>query len=378
MRRLLILILAVILYGSLFPLRFENAGTVGDAVHALLTGWPAHVGRGDAVANVLLYIPLGFALTALFLRRTNRLAAALAAAVLATLIGAALSFAVETTQFFIPRRTVSLSDFAFNGAGTALGAMLALLSRFSGTRPTPPIADAFALLLAVAWLADRLWPLVPALDMDNLKQALKPLLFAFEISSLAIVRLALGWILFGTLMDGAFGRGRRTGFIVAALALGAAFAPPFLLGRILTADGIFGAVLGLAAWIALRPAPPRLARALPLLAALALVAIVGLAPYTVLPSARPFTFIPFADFIGSVPAAAAQAMVLKSFLAGALVWAMARAGLAVRAVAILAPAVFLAVSAAQMWLPGRSAAITDAVIALAMVFALAALRTPVK
>lgn len=375
MLRLLLVVLAVILYGSLFPLRFEASGTLVDAVRALAQAWPQRIARGDALANILLYIPLGFALSALLLRRASTMRGVAFGALAAMVIGAALSAAIEITQFFIPPRTVSLSDLAFNTFGTFTGAVLAGLSRGVGER-TPKIADVFALMLALAWLGDRLWPLVPALDLSNIKEALKPFLFAFSLSPLSIVRLGLGWFLFGVLVQAALGRHRLVDSAIALAMLAVAFSPPFLLGRVLTADGLAGAMLGLVLWSLWRRTEGATARLLPLAAAFALVVIVGLAPYRFQEFARAFNFIPFTDFIGSTRVNAAQAMVLKSFLFGGLVWAMANARVPVALIAVLAPFTLLAISIAQIWLPGRSAAITDAVIGLALVFALTALRSP--
>jgi VanZ family protein len=376
MLRLLIVVLAIILYGSLFPLRFEAAGALGDAARALANGWPADIARGDALANILLYIPLGFALAGLALRRAVTLFGAIVAALAATLLGAALSACIEIAQFFIPVRTVSLSDFTFNAFGSSIGAVFAVLSRFAGAGRTPRIADIFALMLALAWAADRLWPLVPALDVSNIKNALKPFLFAFSLSPVSILRLGLGWFLFAVLAQAALGRSKLVETLILLAVLAVAFSPPFLLGRTLTADGLAGAMLGLVLWALWRNLGASAARLLPLAAAIALVAVVGLAPYRFLDTPRGFNFIPFTDFIGSTRQAAAQSMILKSFLFGALVWAMAQARAPLALVAVLGPGLLLAISVAQMWLPGRSAALTDAVIGLAMVFALAALRRP--
>lgn len=376
MFRLLLVILAIILYGSLFPLRFEASGTPADALRALANGWPERIPRGDALANILLYMPLGFALAGLALRRAKNFAAALVAVFLATIAGFALSLGIETAQFFIPVRTVSLSDFIFNGAGSLLGASLALLSRFSGARGAPRIGDMMALLLALAWAADRLWPLIPVLDVSNIKDALKPFLFAFSLSPLTILRLALGWFLFGVLTVAALGRSRLVESLILLATLAAAFSPPFLLGRTLTADGLAGAMLGLALWMGWRNLKPASARLAPLIAAVMLVAIVGLAPYQFLDSARDFNFIPFTDFIGSTRAAAAQSIILKGFLFGALIWSLGHARVPLALIALAGPGLLFSISVTQMWLPGRSAAVTDAVIGLAMVFALVALRAP--
>jgi len=75
-------------------------------------------GWADAVANVLLYAPLGVAL--FWNGRVGRRA-----------VGAAflLSACIELTQTFIPGRDPSIADVTFNTLGAAVGQLAALLAR---------------------------------------------------------------------------------------------------------------------------------------------------------------------------------------------------------------------------------------------------------
>ncbi|MBV9153781.1 MAG: hypothetical protein JO204_18600, partial [Alphaproteobacteria bacterium] len=50
----------VIAYGSLYPFDFYVPGTGPGPVQALLKSWEDTPGRGDFLANLLLYMPLGF------------------------------------------------------------------------------------------------------------------------------------------------------------------------------------------------------------------------------------------------------------------------------------------------------------------------------
>ncbi len=72
-------------------------------------------------ANLLGYVPLGaLAFVALLRSDTRRRAAPGGVAVLA---GAALSFAMELLQNYLPQRVPSNVDLALNAAGAALGAV---------------------------------------------------------------------------------------------------------------------------------------------------------------------------------------------------------------------------------------------------------------
>jgi len=54
------IIVAVILYGSLYPFTFyQPEGGAGPLKH-LVQSWAEKPGRGDFIANIFLYLPLGF------------------------------------------------------------------------------------------------------------------------------------------------------------------------------------------------------------------------------------------------------------------------------------------------------------------------------
>src|SRR5947207_5255786 len=50
----------IIAYGSLYPFEFSVPTAAPGPVQALLRTWANTPGRGDFLANVLLYMPLGF------------------------------------------------------------------------------------------------------------------------------------------------------------------------------------------------------------------------------------------------------------------------------------------------------------------------------
>jgi len=100
------------------------------------------LGMLDVLLNILLFVPLGAGLVfrGLSWRR-------------AMLLGAALSLAIEVTQYFaIPGRDASLSDLLTNTTGTLVGSLLALSWR-AWIRPAPAVARRFAFGAAIAWLS---------------------------------------------------------------------------------------------------------------------------------------------------------------------------------------------------------------------------------
>jgi VanZ family protein len=107
-------------YASLQPFAPWIAPTPGSPFF-LFAPWPPRWTRFDVAANVLAYFPFGFFVALMPRRRPAgaRLSVAVAA-------GAALAFALETLQMFVPPRDANLIDLFANTAGAGLGGLAAL------------------------------------------------------------------------------------------------------------------------------------------------------------------------------------------------------------------------------------------------------------
>ena len=81
---------AVILYGSFYPFEFRIPPDGIGPVATFLDSWNARPGRGDFIANILLYLPFGFFFMLGF-RRGSRMEWVLFVVVLA---GALMSLSV--------------------------------------------------------------------------------------------------------------------------------------------------------------------------------------------------------------------------------------------------------------------------------------------
>jgi glycopeptide antibiotics resistance protein len=113
---------AFAVYGSLVPLNYTSI-SLSDAVDRFRQIPFLQLGvqsRADWVANVLLFVPLGFFwLGTMSLDRPRWQAVLLAPAVLQW--GAALAVGLEFTQLWFPDRTVSQNDIAAESLGTLVG-----------------------------------------------------------------------------------------------------------------------------------------------------------------------------------------------------------------------------------------------------------------
>src|SRR3954468_2157145 len=107
---LLIVVLLLIVYGSLYPFSFASR-------HSAILAWAWDGGVAamrDAIINVALYFPIGY----LFFHTRRSLA-------VATLVSLAVSGGVELLQAFDHDRVSSLPDLLLNVSGGALGAWTA-------------------------------------------------------------------------------------------------------------------------------------------------------------------------------------------------------------------------------------------------------------
>ncbi|WP_323123526.1 VanZ family protein [Burkholderia alba] len=110
---------ALIVYASLYP--FSGWRSLGiDPFDYVFAPMPRYLTAFDVVTNVLGYLPFGgFAVLALHPRWRGTLAV-----LIASVLGAVLSGAMEALQTYLPERVSSNLDLAANALGALLGAAL--------------------------------------------------------------------------------------------------------------------------------------------------------------------------------------------------------------------------------------------------------------
>lgn len=166
----------LIVYGSLHP--FSGWRDTGVSALAFLEGgWPRYWTAFDLLANVAVYLPLGFFLTlALSTLRWRWLPP-----LLALPLAAGLSFGLEAVQTWLPSRVPSNVDLACNSLGALLGAMWAVwvgprfLARITSwqQQAMAPVAHAeLGLTLLGLWLLIPLSPEILLFGAGDLRQLL--------------------------------------------------------------------------------------------------------------------------------------------------------------------------------------------------------------
>lgn len=298
---LLLLYAALLVYGSWYPFAW---GAAPVAPLAFLHTMPTYLDKGDVIQNVLVYMPFGLLIVAWCGRRLPFAAGLLLAAV----AGTALSLGIETCQQYLPSRVPSLVDVAMNFGGSVIGGLFGALVnrrtmpgatllrlRDDWFRPGPLVST--GLIVIALWMLSQTTPLVPSLDIAQLRSklgylyrsAMAPYWFSWgKLATLWCYQVALG-ILLCTLLHS----GRpflRLYLILAALVCAWKM---LVVGRVLSLELLAAVTLALPALAVTRRLRPTASA----MAGVALLAA-GLAIYELLPGdaavLQPaFNWVPF-------------------------------------------------------------------------------------
>lgn len=368
---LLIIVAALIVYGSLYPFNFKPDAIEGGVLQAIRELNWARAGRGDRILNVLLYLPLGFCL---FLWLNSRCSWR-ASIPIAALMGTALSLSIEIVQVYVPGRVSSLTDLTLNSAGTVLGAtgglIWSMLSRLmhQPAHVEKSAVDPGAAVLILLWLASRFVPFVPQLDLGKLKAALQPL-FAPKFDAVSVFVYLTCWLVVHQAVVATTGRSRRLDrllLLIAAVLLGSLL----LAGQTFVPAELLALLLLLPMLVLIHRLKPRPRRAALVLAVLAVLILNTLAPFDFEGPAGRFDFWPFMTWLRADrfqdPGTSVWAMLLsKMFLFGALIWTLRAWGTTARFAGGCVVAVALVIEILQLWQPREHASIADPLLAAAM------------
>lgn len=362
---LLLAVVALIAYGSLYPFNFKRDAIEGGILEALQQLTWVRAGRGDRISNVLLYVPLGFCLFLWLESGRRRWLAALAVVAL----GASLSLLIEVAQVFISPRVPSLTDLSLNAAGTLAGAAGGFVWRsLSGLIHMPTVGgnrgDRVGVMAILLWLGWRFAPFIPLLDLGKLKMALRPL-FDPHIDVAATLGYLTCWLVVAQIL---FVLVSRQGGIEALLVLIAGV----LVGRLLLADQVFvpaellALLLLLPALVVVNRLSPGPRRLLLLVALGAVFLFDRLAPFSFTAVPGQFDLWPFLGWIDAGFPVDSRALLALLFFCCALIWLLRETGASLDlAIGIVVGAV-LFIELLQLWQPGRAASIADPLVALAL------------
>lgn len=362
MRALFVLAALLIAYGSLYPFTVNLEAAGGSEWPEFLASWRASNSLGDLLGNVGLFVPFGYLGLAALRPRHAGGRAPIGTVVAVMGLGLVEAVGLQVAQIYFPDRVPRLADAIWNMVGLAIGMGVAMLPglrpRHHGLTGAVPVP----LLLVGLWLAYRLAPFVPSLDVQNVKDSLKPLLLTpFPINWVSVAHGWAGWLACGALWRSIRG-GPDVGLAVVAVA--AVFAAEVLVvDNVVTSADVLGALLALLIWSVL---VPRLARPDGLAAVLlgAFILLAGLVPFELRSHPAPFEWLPFRGYLEGEMSAKVTSLLARLFEYGALVWLL----FAIRVplfVAVAGVAGLVAgIEAAQTMIVGRTPEITDPLLAL--------------
>ncbi|MCV2217547.1 VanZ family protein [Thauera sp. Sel9] len=346
----------MIAYGSPYPFDFSSCAAGLEEFIALFTSPELAMERGDLVGNLLLFAPYGF-IAALHARMKPALMRLL-------WLGAALALILQTVQLWLPSRVPALGDVVINIAGMVMGVAAArlaapLLPSTAGSRSPSTF---FPAGLMLCWLAYQWFPLVPTIDLQNVINALKPLLLSPQLDIARTLHTAVTWAAFFKLSEHVLvEHGAAPTLAAAALAIVAAkvmiVGASISLGR--------GLAIAMLSWRSKPTALPAL-----IVAMLLSLFVSGLSPFSMQSTPQAFHWIPFTGMLEGDMGNNLMNLVEKVYFYGALLLLLLMAWHGARPMpAAFAVAICLAViKAAQIFIVGRTAESTDPALALILGF----------
>jgi len=353
-----LLVVAAIVHGSLYPWQFSVRNGPDGPFALLASTWQDWDHGTDLAANLIFYFPLGFFLPGALPGPRRR--ACLAAVPLAT----ALSCAMELLQFYIPGRVTSMGDVDADTLGAACGALVAggLGLKLSWWLLGDLAADLPALLVLGAWAGARLYPYVPEADLHQYWRAVRDLVLAPRLDPLDLLRYAASWLALAAIVERVYGL-RRWLVVFPLLLAGEFCARAIVHGSTLKLADLAGGGGAFVVWaLLLRWLPGRLGLAGVLLAVA--VGILRLAPFSFGAAQKPFGWTPLLSLMVGSMNVAIPTFMEKMFFYGAAIYLLWRSGLNLALTAAGMAALLLATSYLEVFLPDRSAEITDALLAL--------------
>jgi VanZ family protein len=363
-----VIMAVVILYGSFYPFDFRIPANGIGPIATFIASVGDRPGRGDFIANILLYLPFGF-----FFAQSCAPASRRTRLPIVVLCGAAMSLSVELTQYYDQGRVTSFSDFYTNTLGTLLGGLAALAIGakfrlpFIGEVTTRPIPT----LLIIAWLAYRMYPYVPTIDLHKYWNALKPIVLTPSLTPYDLFREVAIWLALYALVEAIIGR-RRSAWLAPLFAIALLFAKILIVNTVLRLAEPLGAGVALVVWLLLLLLPARARDGVVGVVLCGYVIALRLEPFQFLVYPRAFGWIPFRGLMNGSLQVDALAFLEKFFLYGSLIFLLGNAVGRRWAATVFVTLLLLVTSWAETYLPGRSGEITDALMAvmIAVVFAL--------
>ena len=283
-----------------------------------------------------------------------------------------LAFSLQLAQVWLPSRSAALVDVVWNMAGAGLGIVAAHMAvgRAGVGKLAIPSATLAPLGLLMLWLLAELSPLVPSLDLQKFKDALKPLMYGIEFSFPDVMAHAAGVFAAGSALATLVLQPTKWLFGLLALILAGKL---IIVHLALDASILTGFLVGYLAWLLVPASRGKERFGFAFWGLFLAWTIVALMPFSAMPGGN-FNSIPFATMLKGSMEVNAQGMAQSLFIYTGLLWfAQKRVGrISVVMVGLVLWACLLELT--QMLLLGRTADITEPILILLIGWLLTALQ----
>lgn len=334
-----------------------------------LSDWRWFTSLSDVLGNVALFLPLGMAgvLFSLGGRKTIKRDAWL------LLFALAFAFVLQLAQVWLPSRSAALADVVWNVVGVVLGIAV---GRFLGERSlegvrliqSKPLVPWAILTL---WMFTELLPLVPSLDWQKFKDALKPLWSAFDFSlSMALLHAAGAMVAGSALM--ALVR-QPVGWLAGAMLLVLA-GKLIIVNLSLDASLFVGLIAGLSGFWFMSHRKGWVVFDTTFWVLLAAWSIVTITPFS-LASPGNFNGVPFATMLKGGTEASVHGLTQSLFIYVALLWLVQEMGGRIKGAAVGLAIWASLLELVQMGLLGRTADVTEPLLVLLIAWGLSAVQS---
>lgn len=203
MHSLLWIIIAIIIYGSLFPFNFFWV----DITEIMWLDWGVNLGQrttnGDILSNFLTFVPLGY--VAFFCMPDNT-KVSIKRPVIILIIGFLFAYFLQVAQFFLPSRVPTVADALINFWGIFTGVVVAvgiqqLLIKNPKLEHEWPRQYSVPFFLTGCWLLYHLFPFFPEFSINNIALSLSPVWSAPYFVLLEWVFQSIFWWCFFDLLQ---------------------------------------------------------------------------------------------------------------------------------------------------------------------------------
>ena len=303
-----------------------------------------------------MFIPFGL-IGMLSFQPINRLWARIG---LVLLLGFILAFVLQGMQIYLPTRSPALSDVLWNIAGIALGIAIGLFVEKSGWSVQRSVSTYLSLpsCILFVWFVAELLPLVPSLDLQEIKNSFKPLLLDPGFSIVDAFSQAAGVLLAGRLLAAIVGESASIRVLPALIGL-------LLIGKVVVVTQVLdlstcvGVTIGYVCWWVIHAwREPRRSQAI-FFALFFAYTLSALMPLAIRTGPAEFNWIPFADSLQGSMLTNVQAVGNRLAVYGGLLWLWQAVGGRLVPGSIALALWVLILETVQSLMQGRTATISE-------------------